>query len=330
MNDALKYLNKKRIGAWMKKRIGILIFIFLMLTIWCGCKKEDDQNKVLPVGSYKVYYVSTSLSGITWERYDAKATKTDDLIDELIEVLSVEPNNYAYRHTVGENIIMKEYTLNEDKLTINFDSMYQNQTPIEEALTRAAIVKTLTQIEGIQYVEFLVNGAALKDANDKTISAMTAADFIDDNDVESSSAPIVIVLFFSNEDGTGLVEFDKKMLYDGTITMEQLILLNLIEGPDDIESAKGVRAVIPKDTVLNNVTTKEGVCYVDFSKEFLNSVEGVNEDVCIYAVVNSLVELNNVNKVQIMIDGNLVEKYRDSIELDSIFERNLDLVEGIK
>ena len=50
----------------------------------------------------------------------------------------------------------------------------------------------------------------------------------------------------------------------------------------------------------------------------------------IYAIVNSLVELQNVNKVQILVSGETPKVYREKISLETIFERDMDLVETAK
>lgn len=312
----------------MKKKMTTLLLVLLVCAAMVGCEKRTIGNAVLPEGSYKVYYINANETGITWQPYQAKSTKTKELINELLEQLSSDPGNYALKHSIREHVIVKDCTLEDGTLIINFDSTYTNQSSISEALIRAAIVKTMDQVPGVEYTEFYVNGTPLVDESEQIVGAMTADDFINDSDVETSYIPASLTLYFSNASGERLVECTEKKLYDGSITMEQLIVLRLIEGPDEIEKDQGIRSVIPKNTTLNNVTTKEGVCYVDFSKEFLAPVEGVNEKVSIYAVVNSLVELNHINKVQIMIEGKLVETYRDSIELDRIFERNLNIVEG--
>lgn len=304
--------------------------ILAMVLFISGCDNTTENDVILEKGTYKVYYVNNTQTGISWEAYEAESQNTEDTIEELLERLSEDPENYAYKHSLSEDVIVKEFTLTDGSLVINFDSTYQNLKQINEALMRAAIVKTLTQIDGVDFVEFYVNGTPLTDAYEKAIGQMAAEDFIDDSDVETSYIPAFYSLYFSNEDGDSLVECEENKMYDGSITMEQLILLRLIEGPDEVEQEDGIKAVIPSDTVLNNVTTKEGVCYVDFSKEFLNAVDGVDDQVSIYAVVNSLVELNTINKVQIMIDGKIVETYRDSLDLDVIFERNLDIIEGTK
>lgn len=45
----------------------------------------------------------------------------------------------------------------------------------------------------------------------------------------------------------------------------------------------------------------------------------------IYSIVNSLSGLTSVNKVQITINGSTDVMFRDSISLNTMFERNLDI-----
>lgn len=59
----------------------------------------------------------------------------------------------------------------------------------------------------------------------------------------------------------------------------------------------------------------------------MTPVNNVTSDVTIYSIANSLVELSNVNKVQISIDGKKDIKFRDKYNLTTIFERNLQLVQ---
>jgi len=56
----------------------------------------------------------------------------------------------------------------------------------------------------------------------------------------------------------------------------------------------------------------------------------VTADVTIYSIVNSLVELSNVNKVQISINGDTSTTYREKFAFSTVYERNLDLVEKLE
>ena len=52
----------------------------------------------------------------------------------------------------------------------------------------------------------------------------------------------------------------------------------------------------------------------------------VKDYIPIYSIVNSLSELSSVNRVQISVNGAQNTKFRDSIELNTLFERNLDYI----
>ena len=58
---------------------------------------------------------------------------------------------------------------------------------------------------------------------------------------------------------------------------------------------------------------------------FGNQIYNVTPEVTVYSLVNSLVELSNVNKVQISINGETNINYRETLSLSLLFERNLDL-----
>ena len=66
---------------------------------------------------------------------------------------------------------------------------------------------------------------------------------------------------------------------------------------------------------------------MDLDNTFLTQIYNVTSDVTIYSITNSLVELSNVNKVQISINGNINVTYRENTSLSTVFERNLELVE---
>ena len=53
----------------------------------------------------------------------------------------------------------------------------------------------------------------------------------------------------------------------------------------------------------------------------------VLEAIPVYSIVNSLTEIAGVSKVQILINGETNLTYRESIRFDTIFERNLDMME---
>ena len=308
-------MNKKK---WIGN-ITMLLLIFLSLA---ACDK-DKENPSDQTSEYEIYYINSKTSEIVSEKYYAVSTTSDQLIEELLKALRVEPKNVVYKKALPDNVTIKDFTFSkaDGQITINFDSNYNDLVGIPEVLCRAIIVKTLSQIPGLEYVVFSVSGQPLKDSSENVVKLMTEDDFIQSSGAETSYK---VSLFFANEDGDALVKSEMNMYYTGSDSIEELVIKQLINGPIE----KGFYDTIPEGTTLLNVTTKEGICYVDFNEKFLEKISAITDDVAIYSVVNSLVGLPDINKVQFYINGDVRQTFRDNTVFDGLFERNLSIIEG--
>ena len=70
----------------------------------------------------------------------------------------------------------------------------------------------------------------------------------------------------------------------------------------------------------------DNICYLNFNREFLTAIPDEDPYVTIYALVNSLAELDSVQRVQIAVDGSQTVMLRDAVSLDTLFEENPDLI----
>ena len=93
----------------------------------------------------------------------------------------------------------------------------------------------------------------------------------------------------------------------------------LISGPSG--QVPGIYPTVNNNTKILSVTTKDGICYVNMDSNFLMVVNNVSTELAIYSIVNSLAELTNVNKVQILINGEVPVSFSKAV-----YERNLDCV----
>lgn len=299
--------------------------LFCALFLMSGCaSKEDAQRTDSPEGT-KLYFLNEEATKIVGEAYLIKGTTKKEQIEELLAALNQEPQTEGYQKAKPEEVVIQSYSLaSNEVLTLQFDADYQQVTGVSEVLMRAVIVKTLCQVEGVSSVEFYVGGQPLMRSNGRPVGMMKAEDFIDNTGADTEFYQNAYVLvYFSNEAGDALVESNLKITYDGTISTEQLILNQLIAGPIE----EGLHTTIPEGTIVNKVSVKDGVCYVDFNEKFMEKRSDISEEVTIYSVVNSLVELTNIYKVQFTINGETKKIYQ-TIDFSGTFERNLDIVDG--
>lgn len=308
----------------MRKLIGACVLCILILTGVSACGNNRQESGQ----SYTIYYVDRGETHVVSEEYVTETTQKEALMQELINLLrdtSEKPEYISPLHNSFQG-----YTLNEGQTNLDFSEEYLKQNAILEVLCRAAVVRTLTQIEGIDTITFSVQNEALIDAAGIPVGVMTADSFIDNAGTEINAyAESTFSLYFANGAGDGLVEVDREVVYNSNISMERQVMEELLKGPkkDGGNGAEpGYPTINPAVTILS-VTVKDRVCYVNLSKEFLTPVYDVTSQTVLYSIVNSLVELPGVNRVQISVEGNTDITYRDSVSLTTQFERNLDLVE---
>ena len=137
----------------------------------------------------------------------------------------------------------------------------------------------------------------------------------------NSYETVDLTLYFASEDGKKFSEEMRNVTYRADTLLEQVAVEQLIAGPRN-----GGRAVLPPETKILSVSVNENICYLNFSKEFLNPVSGVSPDVSIYALVDTLTGLKTVQRVRISVEGSQTVLFRDTVSLDALFEQNLDYV----
>ena len=152
---------------------------------------------------------------------------------------------------------------------------------------------------------------------------MTSDSFVENPGEQINSSVVTnLTLYFSDIEGTGLVKETREVHYSTNISMEKLVLEQLIEGPKKTGSV----ATVPSGTKLISVSTVDGVCYVNLSDGFKNQNTVIAEDVLLYSIVNSLTELPGVAKVQLSINGDTKGSVRYVYDLSKMYERNFDIL----
>lgn len=303
------------------KKYGIWLCIMFMLVLTaCGKEQKATDETV-----YQIYEVNKEETKVASREITTTETDTEKLLGVLIEELEKTPEDTENRAAITEAIQLQSSTVADESANLNFGVGYYEQSLTGEILTRAAIVRTLTQIPDVNYVSFLVDGSALLNNQGAPVGVMTADQFIDNSGNEiNTEEKVTLVLYFANENGDKLKTVTREVVYSSNISLDKLVMEQLITGVQDGEEAY---PTINPATKVVSVTVSDGTCYVNLDKEFLTQIYKVDANVTIYSIVNSLVELSDVNRVQISINGETDLSYKESVPLATVFERNLELVE---
>lgn len=304
----------------LKLKQSIIFLIICIMTIGItACKKAEKEE-----ASYNMYYINKEETKLVAVGYEPESTDTYELMDELFGRLEEAPEDVNLKKIKPDDIEILDYTLEERHLYITFSNSYYSLSNINEILLRAGIVRTFSQISAIDYISFYVDDKPLENKKGEPVGIMTAADFVENTGAEINSYDRnEFVLYFANETGDKLIETAVDLVYSTNISTEKLVIEQLIDGPN----TEGLHPTISSNTKLLNIATKDGICYVNFDDGFLKLPDGVIESIPVYSVVNTLLELPNVSKVQISVNGESNMVYKEGLSLDTLFERNLDIID---
>ncbi len=302
----------------MKKRIFRWLIPMMLLLVLCGCSKEENKNQ------YQIYYMNMDATKVSSISYSAKNTDEEKLAMELLSELSNQPDSSKLRQTIPDAVKVVSCKRNGYMFVVDFNEEYYKMSATEEVLARAAIVRTLTQIKDVTYVMITVDGEPLTDKKGNTVGSMEVDDFVENPGEQiNTSVKTTLTLYFADSDGTGLVKEERVVRYSSNIALEKLVVEQLIDGP----TTSGLQQTIPSGTELITITVADDICYVDLDERFKNQDYTITEPVVLYSIVNSLTELQGIDKVQLSINGDTKGKCRFNYDLSTLYEANHDYVE---
>ena len=310
----------------MKKKIRLAFVLMVLVLFGAGCTSKEENDKK----QYEIYYLDRNENHITALPYETVTPKAEKefLVKELLMQLGTQREDVEHKPAMVD-FTVKNCIIRESQVTLNLSKEYEMMDFTKEVLVRAAIVKTLTQIEGVELVRIQVEGKDLADVDGKPVGVMSADTFIDNTGEDMKKyEEVTLTLYFANETGDKLMKVNRTMRYNTNISLEKLVVEQLVYGPvgnkgkDDVQ----VYPTLNQGIKIISVNIKDGICYVNLNNTFLALNSNVTADTIIYSLVNSLTELPGVLKVQLAVDGETEVALGDKM-LSTLFERNPDMVQ---
>jgi len=125
-------------------------------------------------------------------------------------------------------------------------------------------------------------------------------------ETQEKPAEITIPIYFSDDQAQYMKGEYRTISNDDPVTNA---INELLKGPN----SANLYVLIPEGTKLLNAEIKNNIAYVDFSTDILEGVAGGStlQRFIIYTIVNTLTEIDEVDAVQILIDGKNVKTFGD-------------------
>lgn len=307
-------------------RAGIrwLALVILASLLLGGCRSQEVPVSKPEENQYVIYYLNTGVTRLEPVTYTAENTDALDLIQELYQQLRTVPVDMDVASPLSSKVELQRLQWDQNVLYMYFDANYTLMGTSQEILCRAALTKTMTQIQGVDYVNIYSGEQPLMDSSGNPVGMLSASDFMDNISDVNAYEKSELTLYFADASGQHLQAETREVMHSINTSMERLVVEQLLEGPE----TEGLKSTIPPDARLLNISVTDNVCYLNFDSAFLNNTLDVADEIPIYSIVDSLTQLTAVNRVQFSVNGSPAVMFRDRISLDALFEQNMDYVKG--
>ncbi|MDO4344702.1 MAG: GerMN domain-containing protein [Eubacteriales bacterium] len=304
----------------MKKIMIWLVALFLAFGM-AGCSQKKAETS-----GYQIFYMNPTRTKLLAEYYTPQGTTDLEIVGDIFRRMETPVSGTEKYSLFPTGVEIQEYDLVDGQLTVTFNEEYLKMDEVGEILLRAGLVKSVTQMEGVRTVVFHIGDDVLRDSDGEPVGAMTSAMFINNPVGLNSYQYASLSLYFANKDGTKIVREMRNVHYSSNLTLEKVIMEQLIKGPMNSQ----LLPVLPEETKVLDVTVENKLCTLNLSREFLEAEKPANitPSVSIYCIVNSLCDMLEVDRVQFLIEGDSHIIYEGELSLNGPFHRNGDIIEA--
>ena len=271
-------------------RAAALLICLLFLSGCVRTATSDADSRTL-----NIYRLADSGTGSDLLQAEACVLRASERanVETALSLFSSASQNRTLLCALPEGVEILSWTVTEGIVTVELSDAFALLEGMEQTVPAFALVLTLCELENVDAVTILSDGETLF----RKLSADDALSGDEDTDPHTRR----LRLYFADESDTWLVSEYHTVTMADTEAPERYVVEELLRGPND----STLRSVIPTGTTLRSCTVDNGVCTVDLSSEFTQTIpdSAGEQRLLLWSLVNSLTALTDVEQVQILCDG---------------------------
>ena len=287
------------------KRVWSLLLAAVLL-LGAGCHGETEQNRYEnPVQRYYLYQDETTgeYAGALGAMGSEAAEFEEDVAAYIQDYLE-GPQSPELRTPFPAGTSLEKCTLEDGTLTLELSDAFFALSGIDRTLATACIVYSMA---ALPQVEEVVLAAPEGTGSDSLLATpLTPKSFLLFDD-SATSDEMTLKLYFSDAGARFLVEETRTRSFASDAEVPTYLVEELLGEPEKETSLR----VLPEGTALREITLDDGLVTVDFSQAFLENAPKthVQARMAVFSLVNTLTELDQVERVQILCQGKKIDDY---------------------
>lgn len=155
----------------MKKCGVIMALLMICCLLTVGCHKEESYDM-------EIYYLNSEGTSLNTEGYNLKSDTAEKQVQEVLKKMQSPKDSVECTPAVPTDIMITDVRLEDGRLDLYFSEDYEILDVASEALLQAAVVRTVTQLDGVDRMQFHVADEVLKDHHGNEVGYLRSEDFV--------------------------------------------------------------------------------------------------------------------------------------------------------
>ena len=283
----------------MKRTLCLLLSLLLLLSL-CACTEPEvpDLDLFQP---FDFYYRTAEVdfdSGSGPIRAETRDLGENGMSDEaLIALYLGGPEDETLVSPFPAQTRLKSIQSGATLLRVVLSEEYAQLQGVDASIADACLAKTLLALGSFRRIRI----SSVDEKGAELRSVVLEEDDILLSDMQTDAGKLELRLYFADAEGRYLLSEKRTVRNLPMSELPKYVTEQLIKGPQ----TTGLHPVIPVGTLLLDINVENGVCAVDLSAEFLNnrSVLQLPEHLSLFALANTLTELDGIDTVQFYVEG---------------------------
>ncbi len=293
----------------MKRCIALCLMTLLLLWTAAGCGTQTTTETT----SYLRLYCPANLDEknksagggdavngipISWTQVLGDDRGRQQQAQYLMELLLGGCTDKSFICPIPEGTRVLNCTITGGTVSVDMSREYDQLVGIERTIADYCITLTLMQLDGVYAVRLTVEGQLPEGRTNEVYTSEEVLMTSPDDIVRT----VKVMLYFPNSSGELVGEERRLTVYEGE-TVAQAIVNALAERP--LDSYADLERLLPEGFTALGANVENGTCYLNLpgSVTTLLPDSRVEQERMIQGLVDSLCSIEEVNQVQIVIDG---------------------------
>lgn len=243
-----------------------------------------------------LYYSDGNLDYVVPEVRNVVVRNISSIEEYVVEELIKGPGEKGHQRILPEDLKLLGITREGRICMVNFSRDFldlihgSRQTEIQVLYS---VTNTLCSIEGIEGIQYLVEGKPLYGKSVMLPEPLVTSAY--------SDTSVDVMLYMTDASGESLEPVRTRIETTGGFSMAQLIVERIITGLD----GNGFLSMMPKGTMVLGIEQSGETCRINFSSEFIqNNTGAVSRAQLIQILTRSLSEnIDDIKQVQVYVNG---------------------------